>query len=126
MKSKDYLTRLLKLIPSEIVALYLVVVGLIPVDEPESGWVSLIVSVTLLAVIPMYLLRMNKVNDWKLILVTSFSFVIWVYTLGGPFAYWGIHKAYIGSILLILWTGLLPLIYKPVSDKRFNGDTWAA
>jgi hypothetical protein len=44
--------------------------------------------------------------------VAAVAFVIWVYTLGGPFADFGVHVPWIGSLLVLAWTSFIPLLYK--------------
>lgn len=113
-----YKDRLLKLIPSEIVAAYLVIDGLIPVEDPKAGVVLLTASIVLLIFIPFYLKITMKVEKPVQILFTMISFVVWVYSLGGPFAYFGLYTGYIGSVILVLWTLLIPFFYNPPAGER--------
>jgi len=112
-----YKDRLLKLIPSEIVAAYLVIEGLIPKDDPQAALVSLISSVILLVFIPFYLKRTMAVQKPVQILFTMVSFVVWVYSLGGPFAHYDLYTGYIGSVILVLWTLLIPFFYRPSAEE---------
>jgi len=107
-----YKDRLLKLIPSEIVAAYLVIDGLIPAEAPKAGVVSLIASIVLLMFIPFYLKKTMEVDKPVQILFTMISFVVWVYSLGGPFVHYGLYTGYIGSVMLVLWTLVIPVFYK--------------
>jgi len=109
-----YKDRLLKLVPTEIVAAYLVIEGIIPSDAPSAPMVSLLSSIVLLVLVPFYLKRSMSVKRTKQIVFTMISFVVWVYSLGGPFAYYGLYIGYIGSVILVLWTLLIPFFYKPV------------
>lgn len=110
-----YKDRLLKLIPTEIVAAYLVIEGIIPPGEPHAPLVSLIAALVLLILIPFYLRKTMAVKRAGQILLTMISFVIWIYSLGGPFALYGVHIGYVGSVLLVLWTLVVPLFYKPAT-----------
>lgn len=109
-----YKDRLLKLVPTEIVAAYLVIEGVIPSDAPGAPLVSLLSSIVLLVLVPFYLKKSMSVKRTKQIVFTMISFVVWVYSLGGPFAYYGLYIGYIGSVILVLWTLLIPFFYKPV------------
>ena len=115
-QASDYKDRLLKLIPGEVVAAYITIDGIIPPEAELAKWVALFVALVLLASIPFYLTRVYEVTNWKQIGFTMGSFLIWLYSLGGPFELWdssigvAIHFPYIGSILLILWTLLIPII----------------
>ncbi len=106
-----YRDRLLKLIPSEIVAAYMVLSGIIPADR--ARWGTLIVSIVLLVLVPLYLWRMQNVQRTLQLIVTMVSFVVWLYSLGGPFEPWGLYEAWIGSIVLVLWTLVIPLVVNP-------------
>lgn len=104
----SYQSRLLKLIPSEIVAAFLAISGFIPEGYQHAKILLTIVTLSLLALIPLYLWYFQGVKGFSQIAFTSFSFLIWIYSIGGPFTYWGIHDAVIGSAMLIIWTLLIP------------------
>jgi len=111
---QKYRDRLLKLIPSEIVAAYMVLAGIIPPDRAK--WGTLIVSIVLLVLVPFYLWRMQNVQRNSQLIVTMISFVVWLYSLGGPFAAWGLYESWIGSVILILWTLIIPVLVNPKSQ----------
>ena len=108
---QNYRDRLLKLIPSEIVAAYMVLAGIIPQDYAK--WGLLIVSVILLVLVPFYLKLFQKVDRILQIIITTISFAVWVYSLGGPFKEWGIYYAWLSSVILILWTLIVPIFVNP-------------
>lgn len=110
-ETQKYKDRLLKLIPSEIVAAYMVLSGIIPSDSAK--WGTLIVFIALLVLVPFYLKRIQNVQRNSQLMVTAISFVVWVYSLGGPFEVWGLYKPWIGSIILVLWTLTMPLVVNP-------------
>jgi hypothetical protein len=110
-KDQKYKDRLLKLIPSEIVAAYIVLAGIIPIASAK--WGLLIVSVVLLILVPLYLWRIQDVKRLVQIVVTTISFVVWIYSIGGPFLYWGIYEKWIASVVLILWTLIVPIVVNP-------------
>ncbi len=114
--NQKYRDRLLKLIPSEIVAAYLVLSGIIP---PDAKLGTLIVSIVLLVLVPFYLWRMHDVRRTMQLIVTTISFAVWVYSLGGlsnPFVAWDLYQPWIGSVILILWTLIIPLAVNPKSQ----------
>ncbi|ODS30025.1 MAG: hypothetical protein SCARUB_04870 [Candidatus Scalindua rubra] len=110
-ENQNYRARLLKLIPSEIVAAYMVLAGIIP--EDSAKWGTLIVSIVLLVLVPFYLSRFQDVKRASQLVVTMISFVVWIYSLGGPFEAWSLHEAWIASVILILWTLIVPLVVNP-------------
>lgn len=114
---QDYKSKLLKLIPSEIVAAYILIVGIIP-DEYKY-WGTLITALIMLVLIPFYLRRLYDVKRLGQIIYIMIAFVIWIYTLGGPFQQWGIWQDWIGSALLILYTLTIPLFYHPRAETAW-------
>ncbi len=119
-KDQRYKERLLKLIPSEIIAAYLVVSGIIPEDSLK--WGTLIVSAVLLVLVPFYLIKFQKVKPIGQIIFTMISFIVWLYSIRGPFGPWGLHEPWIGSVVLILWTLVIPLGYNPKSEPAASPD----
>ena len=116
---KFYLDRLLKMIPAEVVGLYLVGNGFIPKDQPivQVVWaVVCLVGVILLRAYGTTDPDNNKPPDWTHVAISSIAFVIWVYTLGGPFVAIGWYIPYIGSLLVLAWTFFVPILYKGPLD----------
>ena len=111
----SYLDRLMKMIPAEVIALYLVGSGIIPKEQ----YVGLVMwSVICLAGV--ILLRAygtadapaNKPTDWTHTIISAVAFVIWVYSLGGPFALFKVYIPWIGSLLVLVYTFFVPIFYK--------------
>jgi hypothetical protein len=130
--TQPYSDKLVKLIPSEIIGAYMVLsnilgysagniqASVIPKPVAESDLKPLLVQIVffvLLVLTPVYLKKISKVNNVTQLIVTTFSFVIWVYTLGGPFVVWGIYYSIIGSVVLVLWSLIVPLIVSPLADS---------
>lgn len=110
-----YIERLIKLIPGEVIGLYLVGSGFIPSDDH-----LVLVVWSLLCLAGLIAIRIRATSDpeenlppqWGPILISSCAFIIWLYTLGGPFAAYGLYVPYVGSLLVLAWTFFLPLFYK--------------
>jgi hypothetical protein len=130
--TQPYSDKLVKLIPSEIIGAYMVLSNILgytagsmqasviqkPVTENDLKPVLLqIVFFVLLVLTPVYLRKISKVKNVSQLIVTTMSFVIWVYTLGGPFAVWGIYYSIIGSVVLVLWSVIIPL-FVPAPTKN--------
>jgi hypothetical protein len=115
--NQDYKSKLLKLIPSEIIAAYLVIEGIIPEERKYIG--TLVLSIILLVLVPLYLREIYRVRRIGQHIFVILAFVVWVYSLGGPFKYWNIWEAWIGSSLLILYTLCIPLFYKPADNTSW-------
>lgn len=114
---QEYKMKLLKLIPSEIVAAYILIGSIIP--EEYKLWGTIATAVIMLVLIPFYLRRLYDVKRLGQIIYIMLAFIIWIYTLGEPFRYWGIWQEWIGSALLILYTLTIPLFYHPRAETAW-------
>ncbi len=111
-----YFDKLLKLIPSEIVAAYLVITGIIPYNAAKVG--NIIVFMIILIIIPFYLWRVQDVKNKFQITATTIAFLVWVYSFNmGPFNSFGLYKPWIASIILILWTVIVPILVVPEKEE---------
>ena len=115
-----YLDRLVKMIPADITSLYVVGDALIPLDEPFAMTVWAVLCLGGLILLRAYGTadpETNEPTDWIHVAISSVAFLIWVYSLGGPFEAFNLHVPYAGSLLVLVWTIFLPLFYKgpPVS-----------
>lgn len=108
-----YADVLVKLIPTEVIGAYMVIVGFITPSLAGARWIALGASLCLLVMTPFYLRLGHDVQRRDQLIFTSLSFVVWVYWMGGPFQLWGIHIPQIASIILVLWTLLIPFINQP-------------
>lgn len=116
---KPYLDRLLKLIPAEVLSLYLVGNGVIPPGTalPEFIWAGFcLAAVGLVKAYGTSDAERKIPPDWTHVALSMIAFVIWTYSLGGPFLYVGIYKAYVGSLLILAFTFLVPFLYKGPSN----------
>jgi hypothetical protein len=118
----EYLGRVIRLIPSDIVALYLVGSGLLAEDDlwPSAVWSGFCLAA--LIVIRVYGTRDDSTPpkpDLQAVFWSAAAFVVWVYTLGGPFRAfdlanpgWHIHEPKYGSLLVLACSFLVPYFYK--------------
>lgn len=116
-----YVNRLLKLIPSETVALYMFLYGIIKsaLSSPDQlvelqiwQWVTFAAVIVLNL---FYLKKFHDVRDPVQYTILTIAFVIWVLTIGGPFENLNFYKPFIGSLLLGLFTFSIPIFYKGIS-----------
>ena len=110
----EYLDRVLKYIPGEVVALWTGVTGVIASAGESNNvllWIVFAIGVILAAA---YTWRTTTVANQPTavtqIVVSAFAFIVWVFAIGGPFAAQGWYEPYLGSVALILWTPLAGLI----------------
>jgi hypothetical protein len=112
-----YLDRLLKLIPAEVVSLYVVGVGIIP-----GGDVTLLAIWAIVCLVGLFAVRIygtsdpakNVSPDWTHIILSAISYLIWIYSLGSLsiFGAMGIANPAVGSLLILVWTFFVPIFYK--------------
>jgi hypothetical protein len=118
-KMAFYLERLTKMIPGEIVGLYLLGAGFIE-GKPAiwiAGW-SAFCLLCLLAVRIRYTAdpAQSKGPQWIPVVISAVAFVIWLYALGGPFAAYKIDEPALGSLLVLGWSFIVPILYKGPTD----------
>jgi hypothetical protein len=116
---KDYLERLLKMIPGEVVGAYLIGAGFIPegATTPLALWAAICLGLVVIVRVygtadPEKQLAPQPIP----VFVSAVAFVIWVYSMGGPFEKFGLHVPYIGSLAVLLWSFLIPIFYKGSTD----------
>ena len=98
----NYMDRLLKYIPAEIVAVYIFVESLILKEQsPEDlSVIYWIVFIAFAVLTPLYLWRILKVTKVIQLIISMLSFVVWVFAIGGPFILFGWYKSIYGAIIL--------------------------
>ncbi len=110
-----YMERLVKLIPCEVVGLYLVGNGMIPAETKIATVIWSIVCL-LLVVLVRSQATGDKANNispqWAAVGISSMSFVIWVYNMPGPFQAYNLAIPFVGSLAVLVWTFVVPYFYK--------------
>ena len=114
----DYVSKLAKAIPAEVIALYLGVINAVPVKDPSyKTAVWMVAAVTALCT-PLYMYlatrEAGKPTSWPQIWIATGVFPIWVYATGGPFTTlsWYEDKHWVGAIVLSFVT-FLAAAYRP-------------
>lgn len=79
-----------------------------------------IVFFVLLALTPVFLRVVSKVSNKVQLCVATVSYVVWIYTLGGPFVVWEIYYPVIGSVVLVLWSLSIPLVVSGTTPPNDN------
>lgn len=127
MDTDPYKDKLLKLIPAEIVAAFLALKGVMDAAQKVDGieLVQWIVFVGLLIFTPLIYRYIYKVKDVKQHVITAFAFVVWVFTVGGPFDQFFMGpdgdilpiKGIIASIVLVFYTLSVPMLLPSQAPK---------
>ncbi len=105
----EYLARLVKLIPSEVVALYLA--G----KQLATTWLGVWAVVCFVLVLVARTIgtkEAGKPVQVIAVVASAVSFVVWVYATGGWFFEWQLPEAGIASVAVLIWTFLVPYLYK--------------
>jgi len=113
----EYSDKLVKNIPADIVAAWIAVTGLIAgsTGTPDIVlWIAFVIGVVLT---PLWTWRQttvpNKPPATTQIAIATGSFIVWVFALGGPFAALNFYRPLYGSLVLILYTLVVPLVNPP-------------
>ncbi len=111
----SYFEKLVKYIPADILAAYVAITGITASNDPPP-WLTWGVFGVLLALTPLYVCYVktqpkgfvsSKTFHW---VTACLAFGAWVFALGGPFATFVWYKPYLGSVVLILTTLIIPVL----------------
>ena len=109
----SYSERLMKYIPTEIIALYLTFDTIIRSSSEDILTTKVIYWMIfffcILAII-LVLIRKDKVKSSLEISISVVAFAVWIFALGGPFLEFCWYKTLYGALLLPAYTFLVPLI----------------
>jgi uncharacterized membrane protein YozB (DUF420 family) len=113
-----YFDKVIKYIPADIVGAWIAVTGLISSDggAPKTLllWIAFAVG-TVLTIL--WTLKQTSALKKKpaitQALISTGSFVVWVFALGGPFSTLGFYRPLYGSLLLIFYTLSIGLVTPP-------------
>ncbi len=119
----NYAAQIVKLIPVEVVGVYLGISNLIEgqqiTDAATNQTVQWIVFFTILLITPFYLHRAAGVTDKAQLWISTLSFIVWALSLGGPFALFfddklagGLTIKFLGAILIMVYSLVVPIFYK--------------
>jgi hypothetical protein len=126
---EDYLERIAKYVPVEIIAAYMAIRGFLP-EHGKPGavpaWVEVAIYASLIGLTPLYLLRVARgvPEKGRQIAIAMVSFIVWSYAIGGPF-FWKTVEALTGAevvydglagALVVVWS-LAAGLAKPVPGK---------
>ena len=105
----SFLQVLLKLIPSEVIAVFIFVQGVLPRNLTPH----LVVTILLVAITPLYLSRAMGVHSRIQLVVSTISLVVWIYAMGvGPLRFLRapFYEPWHGAVALAVWTLVPPML----------------
>ncbi len=112
---KAYMQRLLRLIPAEVITLYLTFRGLADPHSKFAYWWSAICLV-LVVVLRIFGTRATGGSIWTFqkiaVGVAAVSFILWVYGMGDTILGFAIGEPIWINASIAIWTIVVPLFYK--------------
>jgi len=113
-QENSYTDVTLKLIPSEMIGIYLAIVNMIPERDVKIGMP--VVALILFILTPVFLWKIKGVRDKKQIAISTFEFILWVYCIGplGPFSAIEVYIPWVAGMLLVLWKAFTPAFMKDI------------
>ena len=116
-QENSFLQVLLKLIPSEVIAVFIFIQGVMP----PSLLPHLVMALLLVAITPIYLARASGVTSPAQLVVSTLSLVVWIYAIGtGPMRF--VHAPYYepwhGAVALAVWTLVPPIFLTPREAQK--------
>jgi hypothetical protein len=117
-RADNYMSRVLKYIPSEIVMAYISIDGMLRTCYNPNLWADRqmllkllwIVSAILTVLTPLWLWRVMRVRRLSQLFISTISVPVWLFALGGPFSLLDWYRPALGAIALPLYTLILPII----------------
>ena len=101
--------KVIKLIPAEIVAAYL----LMQANLIELGQIVIWVVIVILFIITfLYLRFFGKVTNKLQLMFSTLSFLVWVFSIAPREILDGFYRPQLASVVLVLWTLLIPFFVK--------------
>ncbi len=107
IKQDSYLERLFKYIPSEIIFLFVTCEKIILSQAKIPLNLYWFITLFCFVATPLYLFFTVKVRKISQIIISTLSFGVWVFALGGPFNFYHWYKPLYGAITLPIFTFLI-------------------
>ncbi len=112
-----WVTKVLKLMPAEVVSVYIFVFNFIKITNPgpQDSILQWSVFVLILGITPFYLYKIAKITSRVQIVMIVIAFMIWVLSIGGPLdgvRLGGYSPQFLGDVLLPIYTLVIPIFYE--------------
>lgn len=112
--TKEYLEKVAKLVPSEVLALYLALVGWVPAVKLaiSKSWLYAGCFVICLIFTPLYLSKMADKGKPKRthLILSTLAFMVWAYSVSGATVIPNWYDAALAGMATLLFTGISGLI----------------
>lgn len=112
-KYSDYMTRLITLVPSEVIGVYLIGKSMAASLIGIWGLICLLLVVFVRCFGTYDANKSNKIQ-WLSVVISSISYIIWVYAIGSNILGLELPSNYIQipSLFVLVWTFIIPYFYK--------------
>jgi hypothetical protein len=105
----DYLGRLAKYIPAEIVGLYVAMVATAPSSDPHYPTILWVIFFVNAILVPIYMIITTSREPGKGILwwqvgLATLAFPVWAFAMGGPFKLLPWYQGWMASMILMFVT----------------------
>jgi len=105
----DYVGRLAKYIPAEIVGLYIAMVAAAPTTDAHYGTILWAIFWLNLVLVPIYMWIVTSRETgrgplWWQVVLPTVAFPVWAFAMGGPFKQLSWYQGWMATILLMFVT----------------------
>lgn len=111
-QTDGYVDKIIKLIPGEVVALYITLAGILAAGGMSSSTMIWVIFFVCLIGTPLYLNRISHVGNTVQIGISTVAYIVWVFALGGPFATLSWYLPIYGALLLPIFTFFAPMVFE--------------
>lgn len=129
-KADSYLNSLLKLIPSELVAVYLAIQTILIAQDVEE-LIFWLIAVLFAAITPIWLFTYTDIpkggvtlQEARQLITSTLAMGIWIFSLGGPFSFneWYQDNAeWAVLVVLLLWTFIIAPLIQGTKAPQLRG-----
>jgi FtsH-binding integral membrane protein len=109
--SDNYVERLMKYIPAEVIAAYMTLAGIVKSSpQPNDPLLHWVIFLVVLVGGFFYLRKPAGVTKPTQLIISVLAIVVWVFYLGGPFKAMGWYSDIWAALILPIYTFFVPLI----------------
>lgn len=105
-----YSEKLVKLVPGEVVTVYLALVSIAQADSGLPTFIPWLIFAFGVIATYLYSHFTLKIRDARQVLVTVGAFCVWAIAIGGPFQQLDWYRETYGALILPIYTFLVPYI----------------
>ncbi|MBL7128731.1 MAG: hypothetical protein ISS16_07075 [Ignavibacteria bacterium] len=119
-KANDYTERVIKYVPTEIIAGYLFVIGFIkPLTKNDDMILpGVVIFAVFFLLVPIYFKLLAKSEPFiTQSVIAMVAFIIWIYNISDLPVLLNIYASWVGALLLVVFTILSGLIKIKPGDK---------